>query len=131
MTTEKWAIVRKTLYALVPAVGTILIATGHVSQESWEVIAGVIVQVITLFVAFFNTSPTDQADLEHLRETVAPKLKSAEQQLKVLREQQQAQAEEGERDDVHPIVGGQGDPVKPSTPLVNPQGALEYEPRHS
>lgn len=139
MTPEKWTAVRKALYAVIPAVGMLAVAFGLASAETWQVIAGVAVQVIGLVTAFFNTSPSKTAEHEQRQQ----ELEQTQAELAELAAAPAVQAPTFAEDATAPVVaagflGGQGEPIPAEPPLVNPQGAPEaptaddgYEPKHA
>lgn len=59
LSSEQWAAVRKFAYAIIPLVGNLLIALGFMSTELWQIVSGILLQVVTFGVAFFNVTPTN------------------------------------------------------------------------
>lgn len=57
LSSEQWAAVRKFAYAIIPLVGNLLIALGFMSTELWQIVSGILLQVATFGVAFFNVTP--------------------------------------------------------------------------
>lgn len=59
LSSEQWAAVRKFAYAIIPLVGNLLIALGFMSTELWQIVSGILLQVVTFGVAFYNVTPTN------------------------------------------------------------------------
>lgn len=59
LSSEQWAAVRKFAYAIIPLVGNLLITLGFMSTELWQIVSGILLQVVTFGVAFFNVPPTN------------------------------------------------------------------------
>lgn len=133
MTPEKFAAIRKALYGLVPIIGTILTAYGVVSAEKWQVIAGLLVNIGTLALAFFNTSPAAHAELAEYRAADATQGTSAAVQDSLAEAISAAvsaiPAPAPAADDAG--LGGQGAPTPPPADVVNPQGPPVYTARHA
>lgn len=133
MTEEKKAVIRKAFYGLLPIIGSVLTAFGVVSTDKWQVIAGLVTNVIGLVIAFIHTSPSDHAELAEYRAADATQGTSAAVQDSLAEAISAAvsaiPAPAPAADDAG--LGGQGAPTPPPADVVNPQGPPVYTARHA
>lgn len=129
MTEEKKAVIRKALYGLLPIVGSVLTAFGVVSADKWQVIAGLVTNVIGLVIAFIHTSPSDHAELAGLRADATLRDTSAAVQDSLAEAINTVVGSTtiGVAPSYSQDVNNQGSPNPPEPQVVNPQGKPVYQ----